>query len=355
MAFDFRMPQITGSTEKEQLEQIKSYLIQFIPQLQWALNTIDTTGASGYISPVPKRTTQSTASIDSEVAFNTLKPLIIKSADIVNAYYQEISKRLDGIYVAESDFGTFAEQTSQDIQANSAAITQNFNNTQVIIQTEIEALNTEMKEYSDSHASTLGEQINEAATDLEGKIAEVNARVDDANVTIEDIGIALDDTKARIDNTEGVLETAKTDMTEAIQKVSESLSETDKLLEGTRQHLEGSLDDLEFTLSGLEQLILGVTAYIRSGVLYYTDGGVPVYGVEIGQEVESNGENVFKKFSRFTSEKLSFYDSNDNEVAYISDKKLYIGQAQITISLQVGGFIQLVRPNGDVVEKWIGG
>lgn len=39
MAFEFRLPQFTGS-DKEQLAQIKSYLYQFIPKLEWALNTL---------------------------------------------------------------------------------------------------------------------------------------------------------------------------------------------------------------------------------------------------------------------------------------------------------------------------
>lgn len=39
MAFQFRLPQFSGS-DKEQLAQIKSYLYQFILELEWALNTL---------------------------------------------------------------------------------------------------------------------------------------------------------------------------------------------------------------------------------------------------------------------------------------------------------------------------
>ena len=39
MAFEFRLPQFTGS-DHEQLAQMKSYLYQFIPKLEWALNTL---------------------------------------------------------------------------------------------------------------------------------------------------------------------------------------------------------------------------------------------------------------------------------------------------------------------------
>ena len=104
-------------------------------------------------------------------------------------------------------------------------------------------------------------------------------------------------------------------------------------------------------------MIIGVTAYLKSGLIYTTDAGIPVYGLEIGQSVrdEVAGTEVFNKYARFTSEKLSFYDNNGTEVAYISDKKLYIKMAQITVSFQIGGLISLVMPSGDVVEKWVGG
>ena len=36
-----RLPKITGKTEREQLDQIKSYLKQLIPELQFALNHIE--------------------------------------------------------------------------------------------------------------------------------------------------------------------------------------------------------------------------------------------------------------------------------------------------------------------------
>jgi hypothetical protein len=51
---------------------------------------------------------------------------------------------------------------------------------------------------------------------------------------------------------------------------------------------------------------------------------------------------------------MSFYDSNENEVAYISDRRLHITNAEITGSLTLGGFVDTVV-NGGVVTRWIGG
>lgn len=41
---NIRLPQINGATDKERIEQIKSYLIYLVNELQWALNNIDANG-----------------------------------------------------------------------------------------------------------------------------------------------------------------------------------------------------------------------------------------------------------------------------------------------------------------------
>lgn len=92
MGIEIRLPNITGYTEKEQLAQIKSYLYQFAQQLQYALDSLGTSsgasvGGNNVIS-----------SNDTFNTFNALKPYIMKSQDIVNAYYEKISTRMDEKY-----------------------------------------------------------------------------------------------------------------------------------------------------------------------------------------------------------------------------------------------------------------
>lgn len=227
MSIDIRFPNITAHDEAGQLLQVKSYLHQLVEQLNWALMTIESGSSSSVVdangNPITKGAEKKEDPVSS---FNSIKALIIKSADIVNAYYEEINKRLQGQYVAESDFGTFSEQTTQDIEANSEAIEQAFTNIQ---------------------------QILSSVESIENSMIEVNA-------------------------------------------------------------------------------------YINSGHLYDDENGVPIYGLEIGQRNEVDGEVVFNKYARFVADKLSFYDQNDSEVAYISDYKLYITHAEITGSLTLGAF-----------------
>lgn len=236
---DIRLPNINGSTEKEQLQQLKSYLYQFAEQLKWAFNTLESGGASasGNHAIVMSSTNEA---IEAEKNFNSIKALIIKSADIVDSYYEKMSKRLEGDYVAKSDFGEYSEKTSAEIEANSKAIEQYY--------TDMQSLQT----------------------------------------TLEEINSSL-------------IETA---------------------------------------------------AYIKSGLLGYDDDGTPIYGVEVGQTNEVDGVNVFDKFSRFTSDRLSFYDRNDVEVAYIGDYKLYIVNAEIRGSLKLGGY--LIDTTDGLAFKWVG-
>ena len=152
---DIRLPNITGKTEKEQLEQIKSYLFQFAQQLNYALRTIDVK-ADEAKTKVEATTQQKDAVEQAQATFAEVKSLIIKSADIVNAYYEEISHRLDGEYVAESEFGTYKEETSATIEANSKEVQILFDNTQEI-KTDMESINGALQTNADG-TTILGSQ-----------------------------------------------------------------------------------------------------------------------------------------------------------------------------------------------------
>ena len=229
MSMDIRLPNINAETEAGQLRQIRSYLYQFAEQLKWALSTLETGGAGasangstpGAVSASPAETATPGST------FNSIKSLIIKSADIVDAYYEQISRRLEGEYVAQSQFGSYAEQTSQSISENSAAIERVFTN---------------------------------------------------------------------------------------MQQITSDLEE-------------------------VKNALIDVNAYMKSGLLAYDDNGVPIYGLEVGQRNTVDGEEVFNRYARFTASRLSFYDRNDTEVAYMSDYKFYIKNGEITETLKLGAFL----------------
>ena len=238
MSIQIPKPSITATDDRQRLQQIQSYLYRMAGQLQWAFDTLET--GSGTSLPLVQTPAQGE---NPASTFSGIKNLIIKSADIVNAYYDQISRRLEGIYVAQSEFGTYTQETQQEIQANSEGITQLFSQTQTLSQT--------------------------------------------------------------------------------VEQIYDSLLETN--------------------------------AYLKTGKLQEDENGISIYGLEIGQTKQVAGETVFDKFARFTADRLSFFDSSDVEVAYISDYHLYITNAIITGSLVLMQQFSVSQGNQSIDFKWLGG
>jgi hypothetical protein len=262
------------------MAQMQSYMRYFVEQLQWALNNIGSSSQANVVQSEPKSEPKSiTAAFpyDPVTSFAALKPLIIKSAEIVNAYYEKISTRLEGEYVAASDFGAFKEQTIQEIEATSKENTQAF--------THIQEIKTGV------------------ATDIKTITDEVGRLETDIITHNDDVDNSLKDVQKDIDN------------------INVSLAE--------------------------------VNATIKSGLLYYDEKGLPVYGLEIGQKTKVDDVEVFNKFARFTADRLSFYDQNGSEVAYISDRKLYINHVEVTGTFRMGGFVKSVLADKSIVKRWV--
>lgn len=132
MSIDIRLPNINGRTDSEQLAQIRSYLYQFASHLQWALGAVETSNGSN--ASVPTVAPSTPTKKDPTLNFNEIKGLIIKSADIVNAFYEKIDKllKLSGDYTAQSEFGTFVEKTNNTLSAYNDKIEQNVSSIQSI-------------------------------------------------------------------------------------------------------------------------------------------------------------------------------------------------------------------------------
>lgn len=103
---DFRLPSITGATPQEQITQLHSFLVQFIGQLQFELGSIENMMRGEGQKFITEKSAQK-QTLDVETSFHAIKPLIIKSTDIFNAYYKKAVTLLADI-VTES--GTYATQ-----------------------------------------------------------------------------------------------------------------------------------------------------------------------------------------------------------------------------------------------------
>ncbi len=128
---NIRLPNITEQTDRGKLEQIRSYLYQLAGELNWALGNIDRQAEEAVAKTVASAG-QKNAVEQAQATFSEVKSLIIKSADIVNAYYEEINHRLEGVYVAQSDFGTYTKETAATLEANSEKVEFVFTNQQTL-------------------------------------------------------------------------------------------------------------------------------------------------------------------------------------------------------------------------------
>ena len=95
MGYILRLPSITAPTDTEKIEQIRRYLYSTIKEINWALNTLD--------SATPGTVEANEVSAGS--TFSMIKPMIIKSGDIINAYYDVMKPRFDDIYVSKEHYG----------------------------------------------------------------------------------------------------------------------------------------------------------------------------------------------------------------------------------------------------------
>lgn len=241
MSFNFRLPNITATTQEGKMQQLCSFLYQTVEQLNWAMNAIETsTGSDVVYRPGTSAAGATDSGKDATASFNEIKALIIKSADIIEAYYESIVTKLDGKYLAISDFGTYAEDTTRVIEENAQYTLDTFINLQQLV-------------------------------------------------------------------------------------------------------------------TELNQTLLDTTAYIKTGILDYNDDGTPIFGMEVGQTTEKDGEETFNKYARFTSNELSFFDQNGFKVAYISDSKLYITHIEVTGSYKLGKLVDTVRTDGSVITKYYAG
>lgn len=209
---DIRLPELTGGTTEQQVRQMQSYLYSLASQLQFAFENVSR--EQEQVKQAQAAAAQEKPSVQT---FAALKSLIIKSADIVESYSREIERRLEGKYVAQSQFGAYSQETEQKIRENAEGIVQSFRNVQQLLS----------------------------------------------------------------------------------------------------------------LVQGVESAVVEINAYIRTGLLYSREDGEDVYGLEIGQQTRQNDVLRFQKYARLTADRLSFYDRNETEVAYISDYQLHVTSAQL--------------------------
>ena len=112
------MPPSPQGTVQEQLVRQYSYLFQMAQQLNVALGQLESGGTAapsgGTAAPAAER----------EQQYQTLKSMIVKTADTVQRRMDQLSAKLTGENVAASEFGSYVERLNAYLEANPEALTQ---------------------------------------------------------------------------------------------------------------------------------------------------------------------------------------------------------------------------------------
>ena len=166
---DLRYPNINGKTEAEQMVQVKSYLHQLVEQLNWALSSVESYQGGNTSAPVIYNQGESVTPQEAEDTFNSIKALIIKSADIVKAYEETIFTDFNGKYFADSDFGSYLKETENKIKYSSDGVTEYY---------------------------TKIEYIDSRVAGVEDEIKTTNAYIKRGELPNGDYGIEIGDTSA---------------------------------------------------------------------------------------------------------------------------------------------------------------
>lgn len=111
MSVNFRYPNISAATEREQLAQIKSYLHQLVEQLNYALPTLGTGTATGAAEATTQTASTGTYSVQGgELSYYELRSLIVQEAQEVERLFEQLSTKMESDYIKNEDLPEAIDQ-----------------------------------------------------------------------------------------------------------------------------------------------------------------------------------------------------------------------------------------------------
>ena len=124
---------------------------------------------------------------------------------------------------------------------------------------------------------------------------------------------------------------------------------------------EADIESLEAQALDFERYRICTEGFIRQGFVERNEAGVPIIGIAIGQgltgvETEVNGQTVLEldgtqSCAFYTADRVSFRIGG-REVAYLSNRRLYVEEVQVTGRLWAGSW--MLDGSDGLMVKYIG-
>lgn len=121
------LPMAPMGTVQEQLMQQYSYLLQMSQQLNLTLGQLEELGGSAGTASARRQAARYSGTEETKAAqeqYETLRSMIVKTAEQVKKTTEELTAKLEEEYVASSDFGGYVAKLSAYLEANPEAVTQ---------------------------------------------------------------------------------------------------------------------------------------------------------------------------------------------------------------------------------------
>ena len=209
----------------------------------------------------------------------------------------------------------------------------------------------------------LSENLNVALNEF--GVADKDEKKADAQATkggASDDG-GYDDLRSLIINTAGVIrkemDVVESELNSRYVAISDQWGTYQETIQTTiTETAEAVVRDFDYDakIEGLQAYIRSTEGYIKQGFIDYDAEGNPILGIAIGQNLQYTDEetgrlNAEQSCAFYTSEKVSFR-INGQEVAYVSNAKLYIHDMEVTGTVILNDWL-LSTANGFVI-KYVG-
>lgn len=245
--------QLTGS-DREQLQGMKTYLFQLAQELQFALGSVEKQilTVQDTAANADREVSRISESQTPKAQFSALKALIIKSADIVEAYYEEINRRLSGQYLAISDFGTYRQETEQVITENSQGITRVFSDVQTIstslgqTQADLGDLRQETQQGLQSNADAIS-LVNTSVQTFETSLGQAQSDIQGISTSVNQAQADIQTIDASVAKAQSDIQTIGTSVIQVqtdIQGINTTVSQAQSDISGINSSLDQAQSDI---------------------------------------------------------------------------------------------------------------
>lgn len=201
-----------------------------------------------------------------------------------------------------------------------------------------------LTETDKSKASSTGEKLRKTTLEVDKANQKITAVVESVEETQEYVNGVVE--QVREENS-AALEISKDEILNTVSQVYATQTETEALRQEVSSQMAQTAEQVEIRFTQAQEATQQVADDLeadrneRETYIRFTADGMEL------------GKSDSALIARLTNDRLSFLE-NGREVAYVSNNKLYITQAEILDNIHLGSFAFVPRENGNLSLVWKG-